>query len=372
MVFFVSSHNINCRQFFWRVVIPGIQCEYRARTEGFSSTRMSLQVKLDDIIGDTTHLECVEKKFEIRGLFVQCWTYYNPKIYPTKTPVIGLHGGPSFCHNYILGLKLLADYGHPVIFYDQCGCGKSSVVPDPVNNAPWLLTLDYYVEELHEVIKQHGLSEYYLFGSSWGTMLAQEFAVLKPQGLRGLILEGVLSDAQIYIQTQWRDRLSTPPTHTQALFRRLVAERDFSNPIYKAIEGMLSKHFTCRQVPVPDCFNDSCAGANETIYKMMQGDCEFLVGGVLEHWSIVDRLHNITVPTLVLVGEYDSMTVECSQLTVDYIATSWPLVEIPRAAHCKFCDEPLECIKHIAKFLVAVESASSFQPLSAAIAQPVR
>jgi L-proline amide hydrolase len=317
-----------------------------------------LHVRLDDIIGDTSHLQCTEKSFEIRGLTVQCWTYSNPAV-ETRTPVIGLHGGPSFCHNYILGLKLLANHGYPVIFYDQAGCGKSTNVKDAAETAPWLLTLKYYVEELTAVIAQHGLQDYYLFGSSWGTMLAQEFAVLKPRGLKGLILEGVLSDAQVYISTQWRDRLSTLPIHTQKLFRQLVADKDFASPIYKAIEGILSKHFTCRQVPPPDCFLESCALANEGIYKQMQGDCEFLIGGVLEQWSIVDRLHLITVPTVVLVGEYDSMTIECSQLTVDNIDTCWPLIEIPRAGHCKLCDEPLECIRHIVKFLNVVEAASS-------------
>ncbi len=49
----------------------------------------------------------------------------------------------------MLGLKLLCADGHPVIFYDQAGCGKSSRVEDPSKNAPWLLTIDYYVEGLY-------------------------------------------------------------------------------------------------------------------------------------------------------------------------------------------------------------------------------
>jgi L-proline amide hydrolase len=42
----------------------------------------------------------------------------------------------------------------------------------------------------------------------------------------------------------------------------------------------------------------------------MQGPCEFSLRGVLEHWSILDRLHLVDVPTLVMVGEYDTMTEE--------------------------------------------------------------
>ena len=42
-----------------------------------------------------------------------------------KTQVVALHGGPAFTHNYMLPLMLLADEGHPVVFYDQAGCGGS-------------------------------------------------------------------------------------------------------------------------------------------------------------------------------------------------------------------------------------------------------
>ena len=62
---------------------------------------------------------------------------------------------------------------------------------------------------------------YYVYGSSWGTVLAQEFAVGRPAGLRGLVLDGALCDGPTYIRTQWRDRLSTMPTYTQQLLRTL-------------------------------------------------------------------------------------------------------------------------------------------------------
>ena len=65
-------------------------------------------------------------------------------------------------------------------------------------------------------------------------MLAQEFAVIKndeiTKRLRGLILDGALADSEVYIRTQWRDRLSTLPTFTQNLLKRLTAEEQFSDP----------------------------------------------------------------------------------------------------------------------------------------------
>jgi pimeloyl-ACP methyl ester carboxylesterase len=98
-----------------------------------------------------------------------------------------------------------------------------------------VIIIDYYCIELQTLIDTYALENYYLFGSSWGTIVAQEFAVLKPAGLRGLVLDGALSDPELYISSQWRERISTLPLFTQNTLQKLIAEKDFQNPIFKAI-----------------------------------------------------------------------------------------------------------------------------------------
>ena len=88
----------------------------------------------------------------------------------------------------------------------------------------------------------------------------------------------------------------------------------------------------------------------------MQGESEFTVGGVFSNWSIVDRLHLIEVPVLVLAGEYDTMSIECQKQVVDNLKYSWPLVVIPRASHCKLLEEPFLCNEVMTKFLNTNES----------------
>lgn len=320
---------------------------------------MAALVTLDDLIGDTSHLSCTKSFFEIRGLTIATWTYIEvSKTHLQKPPVIAIHGGPAFTHNYILPLKLLANEGYPIVFYDQAGCGGSTFVENPAETAPWLLTINYYVEEVISLANHFDFQSYYLFGSSWGTVVCQETAVTQPSGLLGLILDGALSDGQLYISTQWRDRISKLPSFTQRLLRKLIDEKNFECPAMKVLNDTITHHFTTRLVPQPDCFLNcfQTGQMNQTIYIAMQGECEFTIGGVLEHWSITDRLHTVTVPTLVMVGEFDTMTDECCQTIVDHIPTAWPLVKIPRAAHCKLIDEPQLCVSEIAKFLNTVES----------------
>ena len=45
----------------------------------------------------------------------------------------------------------------------------------------------------------------------------------------------------------------------------------------------------------------------------MQGESEFTFGGALKGWRIVERNAAIAVPTLVLAGEFDTMSIECHQ-----------------------------------------------------------
>lgn len=40
-----------------------------------------------------------------------------------------------------------------------------------------------------------------------------------------------------------------------------------------------------------------------TVYHAMNGPTEFHVVGSLRNWSIIERLHRITTPTLVLSGK---------------------------------------------------------------------
>ena len=161
-------------------------------------------ITMVDLIGPlAAALHPVEESLVVvNNLAVKTWMYRSsgPSHLPLASapPIVAIHGGPAFTHNYMLPLKLITyKYGQTVIFYDQAGCGKSSRVQGDVKEeAPWLLTIDYYLKELDAVLKHYNLHEsrYFLYGSSWGTVIAQEFMVHKSayessNTLAGLILK---------------------------------------------------------------------------------------------------------------------------------------------------------------------------------------
>jgi proline-specific peptidase len=121
---------------------------------------------------------------------------------PGKLPLMCLHGGPGFPHDYLEPLQAMAATGRRVIFYDQLGCGNSDKPHDPS-----LWTVPLFVEELREIRRALGLERVHLLGQSWGGMLAMEYALTEPAGLASLILaDSSASMPQWIAQINWSAR----------------------------------------------------------------------------------------------------------------------------------------------------------------------
>lgn len=348
-----------------------------SKSQPTSNSQVQAHITLDNLIGDSSHLSCERSAFVINGLTVVSWTYYNPKV-TQKAPIIVCHGGPSFPHNYLLPMKLLAEFGYPVVFYDQAGCGESSFVDDPVSDAPWLLDIPYYVEELSALVHHLQLYEFYLYGHAWGAVIVQEFALATStssdamlRGLLGILLDSAFSDGEQYSDNLWKERISTMPLFTQNLLRKVMHNKAFDSPLYHEIENTFTSQFMIRLSPRPDIFNTSLRHMNSAIYQEIQGPSQFILSGLLQSWSVSDDLWKIKVPALVIRGEYDLSTASCSETLVDGISTAWPAVTIPRAGYCKLIDEPQECVRQITRFLNTLEGARNrFKATSAVSLRP--
>lgn len=318
-------------------------------------------ITLDNLIGDSSHICCERSAFVINELTVVSWIYYNPKV-TQRTPIIVCHGGPSFPHNYLLPLKLLAEFGYPVVFYDQAGCGESTFVPDPVSDAPWLLDVPYYVEELSALVHHLQLYEFYLYGHAWGAVVVQEFALATTtttdvmlRGLLGIILDSAFSDGELYQETLWKERITTMPQFTQNLLKKIIANKAFESSFYHDIENTFTSQFMIRLSPRPDIFTASLKHMNSEIYRELQGPSQFILSGHLQNWCVTENLWKINVPTMVMRGEFDLSSEACSKVIVENISSAWPPVCIPRAGYCKLIDEPHECIREITRFLNTLE-----------------
>src|SRR6266542_5988709 len=214
---------------------------------------------------------------------------------PGKLPLLCLHGAPGALHDYLEPLGALADTGRRVIFYDQLGCGKSWI-ERPAEF--WIVEL--FVAEVGAVRDALGLDRIHLFGSSWGGMLAMEYALTKPAGLASLVLSS--SPASIPVWAEEANRLRHElPAEVQRVLDEHEAAGTTDSPEYEEATMEFYKRHVCRLDPWPDYVLRSFAGLQEhpDVYMTMQGPNEFVITGTLKDWAITERLGEIAVPTLI-------------------------------------------------------------------------
>jgi proline-specific peptidase len=303
------------------------------------------------------------------GLFVKYWKYSASSTNTTTTtssssklPIIVVHGGPGFCHNYMLPLKQQACRNRDVYFYDQTGCGES-IIPSTNNTSdfPYLLDPQYYATvELPKLIEHWNLTLYHVLGNSWGTILAQYFELnTRPSGLVSMTLSGPLSDGDLYIDSQWDPtvgNLGNLPPYVQRRIRALEAHQQYDSKEYQAIDNTLTGFFTVRTDPAPDCWVESVEGSNQDIYVGMQGPSEFSFGGTLSHFNTTARLPTIRVPVLLTSGTFDTMRPP----VVDALYQTIPKVEwtmLNHSGHVSMIDDAGWMNDIVEDFLNRVEHA---------------
>lgn len=104
---------------------------------------------------------------------------------PKGRPVIFLHGGPGGGTNPDHRRFFDPDH-YRIILFDQRGSGQSTPAAELKENTTWDLVSDI------EKIRTHlGISDWIVFGGSWGSTLALAYAETHPQKVKGLILRGI-------------------------------------------------------------------------------------------------------------------------------------------------------------------------------------
>ena len=127
----------------------------------------------------------------------------------SKTPLVVLHGGPGMSYDYLQTLRDLS--GRPILFYDQIGGGRSTHLQGKPSSF-W--TIDLFVKQLESLIAHFCLKEYDVLGHSWGGILASEFSVSQPKGLKKLVLSNSPPSTQLWGQSQL-ELISAFPSQVQ-------------------------------------------------------------------------------------------------------------------------------------------------------------
>ena len=263
-------------------------------------------------------------------------------------PLIILHGGPGGCVERYEPLEKLADFGIPLIFYDQLGCGYSRV---PKNHKiDW--NFQVFLDEFENLIKYFKLEKYNVLGHSWGGMLAFEYVSnFEHKGLQKLILFSTLPSTKI-----WNDEhikmLSEFSDEEKAT---LLAERDgkeYDKKIHKiALKKFYKNHVGKRSKDLYPFKTKRFPKTNREIYEKMWGKSELFGTGTLLDWNVENKLKNIDVPTLILSGAMDESSPAMNELMNKEIKNSkWVLLK--KSHHIGYVEEADLVLDLIKKFIL--------------------
>ncbi|MDX3748687.1 proline iminopeptidase-family hydrolase [Streptomyces sp. AK08-02] len=276
-------------------------------------------------------------------------TWYRITGEPGRTPLVVLHGGPGAGHDYTLRIAGIAQQGRPVVHYDQLGIGRSAHLPD---EGAGFWTVQLFLDELDNLLRKLGIADaYHLLGQSWGGMLAAEHAVRRPAGLRGLVIANSPASMELWLAGAAELRSALPPEVQETLLAHETAGTT-DHPDYHAAEQVFYERHVCRTVPLPaevQATWDNIA-ADPTVYHTMNGPNEFHVVGTMKEWSVVDRLHLIDVPTLLVSGRHDEATPDTLRPFADLVPdVRWHMFE--HSSHMPHVEEEELYLQVVGDFL---------------------
>jgi proline-specific peptidase len=271
---------------------------------------------------------------------------------PGRLPLLCVHGGPGSTHNYFEPLEELASDGRRLVFYDQLGCGESDRPDDPA-----LWSVETFVDELRTVREALALERFHLLGTSWGGMLALEYALERPSGLASLVLNSTPPSMALWCRETARLRDALPED-----IRKVLDEHERAGttdaPAYEAACIEFYKRHFYRGETLPDCIARGLAKRGSVVYRTLNGPSEFFVTGPLRNWDISARLSELELPTLITSGRHDECTPAVARALHRAIRGSkWVLFE--SSAHVPFVEEAERYRAVVSEFLAEIEGRGS-------------
>jgi proline iminopeptidase len=144
--------------------------------------------------------------------------------------------------------------------------------------------------------------------------------------------------------------LSTLPDSVQHVIRENEETGTTDSPEYQAAMMTFYQWYLARKTPWSADIDSSFAMMYHALYGYMEGPSEFTITGIIRDCDATGRLHNISVPTLFIIGQYDEAR-EPTAAYYDGLMPNSELVVVPDAGHLAMQDDSATYVQDIESFL---------------------
>ena len=271
-------------------------------------------------------------------------------------PLILIAGGPGGVHRGLRSFDSLAKSGIQLIYFDAFGRGKSDTAKDVKE-----YSLERDIEDIEGLRKALHFTKISLLGHSYGSVVAQGYAIKYGQNLSHLI---IANGFHSFIMWQENDDNSNHEIKTNypEVWDELMKIREqgavSSDEKHQEIYGRVPYGFlysynparfepnpAIRRKPYPNSFNA------KLYYQMVGKDGDFIVGNDIGNFDYRKQLKDLKMPILIVAGRYDRVAVPWMQVKYKDYCPQAKFVMFEKSGHNPQVEEPEKEFPIIVEFL---------------------
>lgn len=218
--------------------------------------------------------------------------------------VIVIHGGPGFTMNYFLEDLSPLSKNHALLFYDQRGSGRSTLVSDSVS-----LNAQLFSEDLNAIRDHFSLNKLTLLGHSWGTGVVALYSAKYPERVAKIIAVGVLPLQRYQLTEAFQRMAASRDTSTVRRMRELRTARlaqPENSELCREYYVLWFEKFFGDPTAAARSKGDFCAGSTESRRNSMNSVGRFTMAS-LGDWDWRVTLSSVSAPVLIVHGMLDPL-----------------------------------------------------------------
>jgi proline iminopeptidase len=284
------------------------------------------------------------------------YTINGAKIYTvsfgTGEPLFLIPGGPGSAHIGMRGFDSLSQ-NCKLIYYDAFGRGKSDTAKQLKE-----YSLERDVDDLEELRKAMGFNKINVLGHSYGTLVAQAYALQYPQNVSHLILSAPFHSYDMWQENDDNSNREIKTNYPEVWDTLMILRNQgfkSSDEIHQEVYGRVPygflyaynpDNFISRgRKPYPNRFN------TRLYYQMVGQDGDFVVGSDIGRFDFRKKLKTLTMPVLIIAGRYDRVAVPWMMVKYKEYCPQAQFVLFEKSGHNTFVEEPTKTFELIRTFL---------------------
>jgi proline iminopeptidase len=251
-----------------------------------------------------------------------------------RDTVVVVHGGPGFTMDYFVDDLAPMAERHTLLFYDQRGTGRSSLVADSAG-----LDAQRFVDDLEALRAHLGLERLTILGHSWGAAVAVLYALRFPDHVGQLIIVAGVPTTKRQLLADFERLEARRDSVTNRQMRQWMAARIADPGDAEACHAYYTlwfRPFFADSSDLSRTKGDFCAGSPESLRAKIAGVDRFTFAS-LGDWDWRPALRAVTARALIVRGTADVLTGE-----QDWVASlpNARLLLLERVGHFPYLEAP--------------------------------